>query len=148
MTTHSSEIRIIVNLKQPLIHSRKFHSSTQTQTNDNSRQNREITNYFIFSSIILGLIIGLFIQFSTVGANWLIISMFGEEAIVAASGRKLVFYSFTWLIVTSAMFMWMLKYLRDLVNLIEIYPVRSEHCSFISHVDEKNRVKDFTQLSA
>lgn len=56
----------------------------------------------------------------------MIISMFGEEAIVAASGRKLVFYSFTWSIITSAMSMWMLKYLRDLVNLMQLQDENAE----------------------
>lgn len=108
----------VTSLTQPLLDSND--RNPQILPHRNLRPDQRVTKYFKISSIVLGLIIGLFIQFSTLGANWLIISMFGEEAIVSASGRKLVLYSFLWSIVTSAMSMWMLKYLRDLVNLIQV----------------------------
>lgn len=70
------------------------------------------------SSVVLGIIFGIFIQFSTLGSNWLIIMIFGSYAIVSATKAQLIMFSLFWSIVTSAMSMWILKFLRYLVHAI------------------------------
>jgi hypothetical protein len=70
------------------------------------------------SSLVLGLIVGLFLQFSTLGANWLVISICGNDVILSASRFQLVTYSLVWSALTSSMSMWILRFLRYVINLV------------------------------
>ena len=71
---------------------------------------------FKMSSLVLGLLIGFFIQFSTLGANFLVITLWGEE-VVTKSKSDIVIFSLLWSLFTSAMAIIILGFLRNLVTI-------------------------------
>merc|ERR1712232_787760 len=68
-------------------------------------------------SLILGLIIGFFIQFSTLGANFLVLTLWGKE-ILMKSRTEVIIFSLLWSFFTSFMAIVVLAFLRALVSLI------------------------------
>jgi hypothetical protein len=71
---------------------------------------------FKFSALLLGLLVGFFIQFSTLGANFLVITMWGED-VVTKSKTDIVVFSLLWSFFTSAMAIVILGFLRNLVTI-------------------------------
>jgi hypothetical protein len=71
---------------------------------------------FKFSSLLLGLFVGFFIQFSTLGANFLVITIWGED-VVTKSKTDIVVFSLIWSFFTSAMAIVILGFLRNLVTI-------------------------------
>jgi hypothetical protein len=71
---------------------------------------------FKFSSLVLGLLVGFFIQFSTLGANFLVITIWGT-AVVTKSQTDIVVFSLMWSIFTSSMAIVILGFLRNLVTI-------------------------------
>jgi hypothetical protein len=71
---------------------------------------------FKLSSLILGLLIGFFIQFSTLGANFLVITIWGED-VISKSKTDIVMFSLLWSFFTSAMAIIILSFLRNLVTI-------------------------------
>jgi hypothetical protein len=71
---------------------------------------------FKLSSLILGLLIGFFIQFSTLGANFLVITIWGED-VITKSKTDIVMFSLLWSFFTSAMAIIILSFLRNLVTI-------------------------------
>lgn len=71
---------------------------------------------FKLSSLVLGLLVGFFIQFSTLGANFLVITIWGEE-VVTKSKTDIVVFSLLWSFFTSAMAIVILGFLRTLVTI-------------------------------
>lgn len=71
---------------------------------------------FRSSSLILGLIVGFFIQFATLGANFLAIS-FLEEDVATKSKFDVIVFSLLWSLLTSALAIFILGLLRALVTL-------------------------------
>lgn len=69
---------------------------------------------FKLSSMILGLLVGFFIQFSTLGANFLVITIWGED-VISKSKRDIVVFSLLWSFFTSAMAIIILGFLRNLI---------------------------------
>jgi hypothetical protein len=67
------------------------------------------------SSLFLGLMVGFFIQFSTLGANYLVISIWGEE-VLSSSKQDIVIFSLLWSFFTSTMAIVILAFLRNLVS--------------------------------
>jgi hypothetical protein len=67
------------------------------------------------SSLCLGVMIGLFIQFSTLGANFLVLSIWGSE-IVNKTKTEIVVFSLLWSLCTSGMAVAVLIFLRKLVS--------------------------------
>jgi len=76
---------------------------------DNQHSNVKI------SSLLLGLLVGFFIQFSTLGANYLVISLWGED-VVHTSKREIVIFSLLWSFFTSSMAIVILAFLRNLLS--------------------------------
>ena len=78
----------------------------------------ETTKFTSFkrSSAILGLLVGFFIQFSTLGANFLVITIWGED-VVTKSKSDIVTFSLLWSFFTSAMAIVILGFLRNLVTI-------------------------------
>jgi hypothetical protein len=74
------------------------------------------SNNFRFSALFLGIIIGLFIQCSTLGANFVYISFYGKGTL-SQSKYGVVLFSFGWSVLTSVAAMAALGFLRDLVRL-------------------------------
>ena len=68
------------------------------------------------SSIVLGLLVGFFIQFSTLGANFLVITIWGED-VVTKTKSDIVTFSLLWSFFTSAMAIVILGFLRNLVTI-------------------------------
>lgn len=71
---------------------------------------------FKFSALLLGLLVGFFIQFSTLGANFLVITIWGED-VVTKSKTDIVIFSLLWSFFTSAMAIVILGFLRNLVTI-------------------------------
>jgi hypothetical protein len=71
---------------------------------------------FKFSALLLGLLVGFFIQFSTLGANFLVITLWGED-VVTKSKTDIVVFSLLWSFFTSAMAIVILGFLRNLVTI-------------------------------
>ncbi len=66
------------------------------------------------SSFVMGMIVGFFIQFSTLGANYLALSFMGE-AILEVTQRELIIFSLIWSLLTSTMAIIVLSFLRKLI---------------------------------
>jgi len=84
-----------------------------------------IFSRFKISSLVLGLLVGFFIQFSTLGANFLVITIWGEETL-SKSKRDIVIFSLLWSFFTSAMAIIILGFLRTLVSITWSVVVRKE----------------------
>lgn len=67
------------------------------------------------SSLFLGLLVGLFIQASTLGANYLVVSVWGEE-VVNTTKQDVIYFSLVWSLFTSALAIVILAFLRNLVQ--------------------------------
>jgi hypothetical protein len=78
--------------------------------------NGHLFGKFKLSSLILGLLIGFFIQFSTLGANFLVITIWGED-VISKSKSDIVVFSLIWSFFTSAMAIVILSFLRTLVTI-------------------------------
>ena len=66
------------------------------------------------SSLCLGLLVGFFIQFSTLGANYLVISLWGDD-VLNTSKREIIVISLLWSFFTSSMAIVILAFLRNMV---------------------------------
>jgi hypothetical protein len=66
-------------------------------------------------SLVLGIVVGFFIQFSTLGANYLALTFMGD-AILSVTQRDLIVFSLIWSLVTSLMAIAVLAFLRNLIN--------------------------------
>jgi hypothetical protein len=71
---------------------------------------------FKFSALLLGLLVGFFIQFSTLGANFLVITLWGED-VITKSKTDIIVFSLLWSFFTSAMAIVILGFLRNLVTI-------------------------------
>lgn len=67
------------------------------------------------SSLCLGLLVGFFIQASTLGANYLVISVSGED-VMTTSKKDIILFSLFWSLFTSALAIIILAFLRNLVR--------------------------------
>jgi len=80
-------------------------------------------------SLIIGLIIGCFIQFSSLGANFLMTSLFGQDVFFM---KEFVVISLLWCFVTSIMGVCVLLFLRSLV-VTSFYATATINSSFDSN---------------
>ena len=67
------------------------------------------------SSLLLGLMVGFFIQFSTLGANYLAITLWGED-VMNTSKADIILFSLLWSFFTSSMAIVILAFLRNLIE--------------------------------
>jgi hypothetical protein len=72
---------------------------------------------FKASSLVLGLMVGFFIQFSTLGANFLMITLWGED-VMTKSKHDIVVFSLVWSFFTSAMAIVILGFLRNIITTV------------------------------
>jgi hypothetical protein len=70
------------------------------------------------SCIVFGFLYGIFIQFSTLGANWVIISILGLESFAAASQMQLFIFSLIWSAISSALTVCLLKLVCDVIRVV------------------------------
>lgn len=68
-------------------------------------------------SLILGLLVGFFVQFSTLGANFLVIALW-ESDLIAKSKSEIVMLSLIWSAFTSCMAMLTLGFLRSVITIV------------------------------
>lgn len=77
--------------------------------------NVEQNQKFKMSSLCLGLLIGFFIQASTLGANYLVVTVSGEN-VMTTSKKDIVVFSLLWSLFTSGLAIVILAFLRNLVR--------------------------------
>lgn len=87
-----------------------------SEDEEDQRIEEKAFSRFKFSALILGLLVGFFIQFSTLGANFLVITLWGED-VVTKSKTDIVVFSLLWSFFTSAMAIVILGFLRNLVTI-------------------------------
>lgn len=75
-----------------------------------------IFSRFKLSVLLMGVLVGFFIQFSTLGANFLVINIWGED-ILNKSRNDIVYFSLLWSFFTSAMAIIILAFLRNIVSI-------------------------------
>jgi hypothetical protein len=71
---------------------------------------------FKFSALLLGFLVGFFIQFSILETNLLVITLYSEN-LVTKSKRNIVVFSLLWSFFTAAMVIASLRFLRNLVTI-------------------------------
>jgi hypothetical protein len=102
---------------EPLLERPK--SDEHHQDRDHHRATRRLDAHtydrFQASSLALGLMVGFFIQFSTLGANYLVISIWGPEGVLNSSNHDILVFSLVWSFFTSTMAIAILAFLRNLV---------------------------------
>lgn len=88
-----------------------------------SRNNETTSSSWLFrrfqrSSLVLGLLMGFLIQFSTLGANSLAAVIWGKDVVLHSSARMdVLVFSTAWSVVTSVMAVIMLAVIRNLVSM-------------------------------
>jgi hypothetical protein len=65
--------------------------------------------------LCLGLLVGFFIQASTLGANYLVVTVSGED-VMTTSKKDIVLFSLLWSLFTSGLAIVILAFLRNLVR--------------------------------
>jgi hypothetical protein len=70
---------------------------------------------FKMSSLCLGLLVGFFIQASTLGANYLVVTVSGED-VMTTSKKDIILFSLLWSLFTSFLAIVILAFLRNLVR--------------------------------
>ena len=91
-------------LEEPLLQQKKAKSLDES-----------LFRSFKMSSLCLGVIVGFFIQASTLGANYLVITVWGED-VMHTSKRDIVYFSLIWSLFTSSLAIVILSFLRSLVR--------------------------------
>ena len=100
--------------EEPLLSKEEQCASAATPNSTTTTIGIEVFTRFKSSSFILGIIVGFFIQFSTLGANYLALSFMGE-AILDVTQRDLILFSLIWSLITSTMAIAVLAFLRKLL---------------------------------
>ena len=94
-------------LEAPLLEQR-------TNNDDDEQTTQEQHTSFKMSSLFLGLLVGLFIQFSTLGANYLVIAVWGED-VLNASSKDIIAIGAIWSLFTSSIAIVILAFLRNVI---------------------------------
>lgn len=76
-----------------------------------------IRRFKTYSSLIGGCC-GIFVQLSTLGANFLLLAMWGEDAMVTRSPKEAMVFSLAWSFFTSCMALLVLALLRGLIGAV------------------------------
>jgi hypothetical protein len=87
----------------------------QEEGQQHSPLNAKLFNSFKTFCLMIGLMVGFFIQCSTLGANFLVITIWGDD-IVHKSGQDIIVFSILWSVFTSVMAIVILGFLRNLVT--------------------------------
>lgn len=90
-------------------------------------------------SLFLGLLVGFFIQFSTLGANFLLLTLWGQD-VINTSKKEVIVFSLLWSFFTSFMAIVVLGFLRALVSMV----FRGSNPNK-EHDDEKDKHSSQTQ---
>jgi hypothetical protein len=98
---------------------------------DNTKAIRDM-NVLKRSSMIFGFFFGIFIQFSTLGANWVIITILGPDSFANATQLQLFMCSLIWSAMSSILTVYLVKLLRDSMRVVQTM----EH-----HVNKDNSTK-------
>jgi hypothetical protein len=106
--TVNSETSTCNGLNEPLLSIQTVMSDFD-QDDDIKEFSSQWSNFY---SLIIGLIIGCFIQFSSLGANFVMTSMFGYDVFFM---KEFLIVSLIWCFVTSIMGVCVLLFLRSLV---------------------------------
>lgn len=93
-----------------------------SELEDQETEADEVVNMPLFGafkthSLVIGLLIGFFVQFSTLGANFLVIALW-ENDIMARSKTELILLSLVWSAFTSFMAILTLGFLRSVVTIV------------------------------
>ena len=102
------------------------------QTSDEEQQTTQEQHASIkTSSLLLGLLVGFFIQFSTLGANYLVVTVWGED-VLNTSKNEIITISILWSLFTSSMAIVILAFLRNVI-LVSYRGVEMDHV--VLHVE-------------
>lgn len=94
-------------------------------------------------SLLIGLCCGVFVQLSTLGANFLLLSLCGDDAIANQSDSEALLFSLLWSIFTSCLALVVLALLRALVkSILDISWSKN------THEDEETRFERDTFMMA
>ena len=96
------------NMEEPLIQQSPKTGEAEEQKD---RQHASVK----LSSLLLGLMVGFFIQFSTLGANYLVITLWGED-VMNTSKSDIILFSLLWSFFTSSMAIVILAFIRNLLS--------------------------------
>jgi hypothetical protein len=107
---HAIPLDASYEANEPLI------AAGDAEEEEDQRIEEKAFSRFKFSALLLGLLIGFFIQFSTLGANFLVITLWGED-VVTKSKSDIIIFSLLWSFFTSAMAIVILGFLRNLVTI-------------------------------
>ena len=76
----------------------------------------DLISKFKSYSILIGVCCGVFVQLSTLGANFLLVAMWGDDAVATRNQNEAMVFSLVWSFFTSCMALLILALLRALVN--------------------------------
>jgi hypothetical protein len=102
--------------KEPLIAVRRQKKAAAAADETTTRLDDMLFARFKLSALLMGVLVGFFIQFSTLGANFLVINIWGED-ILNKSRNDIVCFSLIWSFFTSAMAILVLAFLRNIVSI-------------------------------
>jgi hypothetical protein len=113
---------VTYDVAEPLLLQSSSSSSTTVGRRVNNKKavgstlfNADQHRRFKMSSLCLGLLVGFFIQASTLGANYLVVTVSGED-VMTTSKKDIVLFSLLWSLFTSFLAIVILAFLRNLVR--------------------------------
>jgi hypothetical protein len=108
--------------RKELCHAVIFHSESEAteplieQEHEHHQLEEKVFSSFKFSALALGFLVGFFIQCSTLGANFLAITIWGEDMITMPK-RIILAFSLLWSLFTSTVAIVILGLLRNLISI-------------------------------
>ena len=95
-------------LEAPLLEQRTSNDEKEQEIQDQPKS----INSIKMSCLLLGLLVGLFIQFSTLGANYLVINVWGKN-FLNTSNREMITFGVFWSLFASSIAIVVLAFLRN-----------------------------------
>ncbi|CAB9516944.1 expressed unknown protein [Seminavis robusta] len=97
-------------------------SASDVSNHDEATNNRNAPSMPLFASfknhsLIIGLLVGFFVQFSTLGANFLVIALW-ENDLMTRSKTEIILLSLVWSAFTSFMAILTLGFLRSVITIV------------------------------
>jgi len=99
----------------------------------------ELISKFKTYSVWIGICCGIFVQLSTLGANFLLVALWGEDAVAARTQKEAMVFSLGWSFFTSCMALVILALLRGLItSLLDSVDILRQNIAS-SNEDEDNK---------
>lgn len=96
-------------------------ASSSSSSDAHNEKLHKMMKSFRSACLCLGFVVGLFVQLSTLGANFIAIMMLGSHSILQKSHTDIVEFSLLWSIFSSCLAVIILSYLRNIITTLFLH---------------------------